>query len=84
MYSVRKILKNSFVKYRKDDPIRLAGTTAYFTIFAIAPILIIIISVLGVIFEEKTISNKIYDELNVLVGSQGTDFIKSIIQLCHF
>ena len=80
VYAVRKILKNSFIKYRKDDPIRLAGTTAYFTIFAIAPILIIIISVLGVVFEEQTISNKIYNELNILVGNQGTDFIKSIIQ----
>ncbi len=80
VHAVGKILKSSFIKYRKDDPIRLAGTTAYFTIFAIAPILIIIISILGIIFEEQTISNKIYNELNTLVGTQGTHFIKSIIQ----
>jgi membrane protein len=78
--AVQKILKNSFIKYKKDDPIRLGGTTAYFTIFAIAPILIIIISIFGLIFEEQTISDKIYNELNVLIGSQGADFIKTIVQ----
>ncbi len=75
-----EILKNSFSKYRKDDPIKLAGTTAYFTIFAIAPILIIIISVVGLIIKEETISQKIYLELNRLVGGEGTEFVKGLVR----
>lgn len=76
----REILKKSFSKYRKDDPIKLAGTTAYFTIFATAPILIIIISVIGLIIKEETIAQKIYAELNRLIGSEGTDFVKGLVE----
>ncbi len=77
---VKQILAKSVKKYKKDNPIRLAGTTAYFIIFAIAPILIIIISVLGLIIEEKTISSKIYNEINAMIGEEGTGFIKNIVE----
>jgi len=77
---VKQILGKSVKKYKKDNPIRLAGTTAYFIIFAIAPILIIIISVLGLIIEEKTISSKIYNEINAMIGEEGTGFIKNIVE----
>lgn len=78
--AVSKILVNSIKKYQKDDPIRLAGTTAYFTIFAIAPILIIIISLLGFVVSEQVISEKIYEEMNTLIGTEGTTFVKSIVK----
>ncbi len=73
------ILKRSFLKYRKDDPIKMAGTTAYFTIFAIAPILIIIISVFGLVLQEERISGKIFEELEVLIGGEGTDFVRNLV-----
>ncbi len=79
-YDVRQILANSLKKYKHDNPIRLAGTTAYFIIFAIAPILIIIISVLGLIIEQQTISEKIYNEINAMIGQEGTSFIKGIVE----
>ncbi len=75
-----EIIKKSFKKYQKDDPIKLAGTTAYFTIFAIAPILIIIISIVGLIIKEETIAQKIYTELDRLIGSEGTDFVKGLVE----
>lgn len=79
-HAVWKILANSFKKYQKDDPVKLAGTTAYFTIFAIAPIFIIITSVLGLIMSEEAISTRIYNELNFLIGPQGGDFVKTIVE----
>jgi membrane protein len=76
---VVKLLKRSVIKFQKDDPVKLAGTTAYFTIFALAPILIIIISVIGLLMGEETIRVKVYEELQNLIGSQGTDYIKTLV-----
>jgi membrane protein len=73
------LLKRSVIKYKKDDPVRLAGTTAYFTVFALAPILIIIISVIGLLMGEETISTKAYEELRELIGQQGTAYIKNLV-----
>ena len=77
--AIRKILANSIRNYKKDDPVKLAGTTAFFTIFAIAPIFIIITSVLGFIFGQDTVSEKVLVELESLIGQEGTGFIETIV-----
>jgi membrane protein len=77
--AVGKILVNSVKKYQKDEPVKLAGTTAFFTIFAIAPIFIIITSILGLLIGQEKISEKIFSELDSLIGTQGTEFIESIV-----
>lgn len=78
--SARKLIVRAVRKFRKDDPVRLAGTTAYFAIFAMAPIVIIIISLVGLIMGKQEISSQVYSELNSLIGQQGTDYIKSLVQ----
>lgn len=76
----RKIIVRSIRKYQKDDPVKLAGTTAFFTIFAIAPIFIIITAVIGFVIGEDTISDRIYEELNSLIGKEGTGFVATIVE----
>ncbi|MFW6212335.1 MAG: YihY/virulence factor BrkB family protein, partial [Spirochaetota bacterium] len=78
--AVKEIVVRAFKKYGRDDPIQLAGTTAYFVIFAVAPILIIITSVLGLVIDEQTVSSKLFDEINSLVGEQGGEFIQTLVQ----
>jgi membrane protein len=80
LIAVRKIIFRSFKKYRSDDPVKLAGTTAFFTIFAVAPILIIITAVTGLIIGEDIMSERIYAELNSLIGEEGADFVATIVE----
>jgi membrane protein len=77
--SVRKILVRSIKEFKKDDPVKLAGTTAYFTIFAVAPIFIIIISVIGFVLEEQTVRERVFEEVESLIGSQGADFVEMLV-----
>lgn len=77
--NILHLVSDAAKKYKKDDPVRLAGTTAYFTIFAIAPIILIIISVTGLVVDEQNMSQKIYTELNRLIGEDGTAFVKNIV-----
>ncbi|MGM0667998.1 MAG: YihY/virulence factor BrkB family protein [Bacteroidota bacterium] len=73
------LLKKSTVKYKQDDPVRLAGTAAFFMIFAMAPIIIIIISIIGILLGQETIQEKIYVEINTLIGEKGTQYIKDLV-----
>jgi membrane protein len=75
-----KILINSIRNYKKDDPVKLAGTTAFFTIFAIAPIFIIITSVLGLLFGQDMVSDKVLAELESLIGGEGAGFVETIVE----
>lgn len=75
-----KLLGNAAKRYKKDDPVMLAGTTAYFAIFAMAPIIIIIVSATGLLLGQEEIQEKIFTELNRLLGEQGTEYIKDLVK----
>ena len=77
--AVQRIVARAFKKYQRDDPVKLAGTTAYFVIFAVAPIFIIIISVLGLVVGEQVASAKLFAEIDAMVGEEGARFIRTLV-----
>jgi membrane protein len=74
-----KILKKSLLNFGSNRPVQLAGTTAFFAIFSTAPILIIIISVFGFFTNDVIIRQKLFEELNVLVGQDSTQLLQNAI-----
>jgi membrane protein len=76
---VLKIFKNSFSNFGSNRPVQLAGTTAYFAIFSTAPIIIIIISVFGYITGNSTIREKLFEELELMVGSDSVVLLQNAI-----
>ena len=76
---ILSILKSSFKEFRKRDPVRLAGTLAFFTIFAIPPIMIIIITATGWIIGPELVSGKVYSEIYRLVGPEGAKLVRDIV-----
>jgi len=77
--SAFEILKKSLLNFGSNRPVQLAGTTAFFAIFSTAPILIIIISVFGFFTNDVIIRQKLFEELNVLVGQESTQLLKNAI-----
>jgi membrane protein len=80
LIAVRKIVVRAFRQYQKDNPIQLAGTTAFFAIFAIAPIFLIITSLLGIILGQDEITRRILDEIQSLIGDEGAEFVATLIE----
>jgi membrane protein len=74
-----KIFKQSFKNFGTNRPVQMAGTTAYFAIFSMAPILIIIIAVIGYITGKSTIREKLFSEIEVILGSDSTMFLEEAI-----
>ena len=52
----------------KNDPMRLAGSTAFFTTFALPPILLILIQLLSLMFNRRNISRQLFSQLAEIVG----------------
>ena len=60
-------IKDSFVIFQKNDPLRLAGATAFFTNFALPPILLILIRLFGYFTDRRKLVDKIFERLaNIL------------------
>jgi len=73
------IFKKSIQNFGSNNPVDLAGTTAYFATFSMAPIIIIIISVFGFIVGDYTMREKLFDEINVLLGSESSEVLRNAI-----
>lgn len=73
------ILRKSFSHFGANNPVNLAGTTAYFAIFSIAPILVIIVSVFGFFAGDLAMRTKLFAELEVLIGNESTRLLQNAI-----
>jgi membrane protein len=62
------ILRRAFALLKRNDPLRLAAATAFFTTFALPAILIILIQVLGLVFSRREISQHILEHLSNILG----------------
>lgn len=72
-----KILVDTFKNFNANRPVALAGTTAYFAIFSMGPILIIIISVFGYLAGDSEIRVKLFHELSQLIGQASTQVLQN-------
>jgi membrane protein len=69
------IFKTAFVALGRNDPLRMAGATAFFTSFALPAILIILVQLFGLIMDPRQISDHLFEHL---AGIIGTDSVKQI------
>ena len=81
------ILKKAFYEFNQDNAIKLSASLSYYTVFSIAPLLIIIISLSGVFFGKAAVEGKIYGQLKGLIGAtaslQVEDIVRNIQQSNH-
>ncbi len=73
------ILKLAFQDWKEDNASRLAAALAYYTIFSLAPMLVIVIAIAGLIWETDAIRMQILSQIRDLIGSEGADFIAGLI-----
>src|SRR3982751_3650038 len=64
-------LKNAFKIFQLNDPLRLAGATAFFTNFALPPILIILIRLFGMFTDRRTLVSNIFNRLNNILDDKS-------------
>ena len=74
-----QITKNALIAFIDDDGMRLSASLSYYTIFSIAPFLIIIISVVGLVFGKGAVAGKVFYQIKSLIGADAALQIQNII-----
>ena len=74
------LLKETVTEWQKDKAPRLAAALAYYTVFSLAPLLIIVIAIVGAIFGEEAAKGEIVGQIQGLVGKEGAQAIEAAIQ----
>jgi membrane protein len=73
------LFKLSFQGWQEDKASRLAAALAYYTIFSLAPMLVIAIGVAGLIWQREAVQAQVMNQIQGLVGAQGEEFVSSLL-----
>lgn len=72
-------LKESFKEWKEDDALQLGAALAYYTIFSIAPLLLIVIAIAGLVWEREAAAGTIYRQFDSLLGPQGAAALQGMV-----
>ena len=75
-----EVLKNSFKGFGDDKITKMSSSLAYYTIFSMAPLLIIIISLSGIFLGQDAAEGKVYGQLAAFVGANTASQLQEMIK----
>src|SRR5512145_1548376 len=75
-----KLLKDTLREWREDGANRLAASLAYYTTFSLAPLLVLIIAIAGLVGGQEAAQNQTMSQVEDLVGAEGRDFVQGMIE----
>ena len=74
-----KIIKDTINELLKNDPLRMAGATAFFTTFALPPILVILIQVFQFFIVKRDLRIELFSSLSEIVGPEAMKQIVDVL-----
>lgn len=74
------ILKTTYKEWTDDKASRLAAALAYHTAFSIAPLLVIIIGIIGIVVNENTVRADIINNVRAELGVDAAQLVESLIE----
>lgn len=73
------LLKKVSTAWLDDDAPSMGAALAYYTLFSLAPILLIVISVAGLLFGEEAARGEIQTQLRALMGDAGASAVQALL-----
>jgi membrane protein len=75
-----ELLKLTLSDWMNDNTFELSAALAFYTIFSIAPVLLIAVGVASFFLAPETAATRIVDEMEKLVGAQGANAVRQVIE----
>jgi membrane protein len=79
-----KVLLATFKGFSEDKGLKLSASLAYYTVFSIGPLLLLIMSLVSIFYGSEAIQNKLFEELNGLLGASTAAQIQEIVKNITF
>lgn len=74
------ILKDTARGFSDDKGLKLSASLSYYTVFSMAPLLLLIISLAGAFFGREASEGRIFSEINGLIGNEAAAQVQQIIK----
>ena len=74
-----ELLKLTFVDWMNDDMFELSAALAFYTIFSIAPVLLIAVGAASFFLAPDAATDQIVGEMEKMIGAQGANAVRQVI-----
>jgi len=74
------LTRDAFLRWFDDNPFQMGAALAYYTLFSMAPLLLIAIAVAGLVFGREASQNQIIGVIEGVVGFQSAQAIQAIVE----
>jgi membrane protein len=78
--AILRIFGGALKAWWDDDALRLGASLAYYTLFAIAPVLVVATAVAGMVFGAEAVRGEIVGQLDQLVGREGALAVQALLE----
>lgn len=79
MKKLFNLLKATFKEWKEDKASRLAAALSYYTIFSLAPLLLVAITIVGFVMDPGDIEGELYAQIEDLIGMEGADMVRTMV-----
>jgi len=74
------LFKQTISEFSRDKVPRLGAALAYYTIFSLAPLLLIVIAIAGIVFGHDAAQGKIFEQLRGVLGSTTAAAMQEMVK----
>jgi membrane protein len=75
-----QLLRLTFAEWTNDNTFELAAALAFYTMFSIAPVLLIAVGVASFFLAPEAATDRIVGEMQKMVGAQGANAVRQVIE----
>jgi membrane protein len=77
--TIGTVLKEAFLLLKRKDPLILSSSTAFFTTFSLTPIILILVNIFSLSFQDEKMNNKLFNKLASVVGDKPALEVQTIV-----
>jgi membrane protein len=73
------VVKRTFSDFMDDDCMSLSATIAYYTLFSLPPLLLLLISIAGMVFGREAVQHQLESQISGLIGSSAGGQVQTMV-----
>lgn len=80
MLKTYRLIKHTFEGFSNDNAFKLSASLSYYTLFSLAPMILIFLSVVGFFYGQDAIRGQLYGQIDGLIGKEAALQVQEMVQ----
>jgi membrane protein len=80
MIHLWELFKAAWAKWNADDAPRLGASLAYYTLLSLAPLLVVLVTIIGFAFGDKAATGQLHEQLQSLIGGEAAKTLEAAVR----